>query len=479
MPADRPSVLIVGGGLAGIAAAVALARQNVPVTLLESRDRLGGRASSFTDKTTGELIDNCQHVTMGCCTNFRHLMETLGLQRHFVRESTLRFIDRDGGVSRMTADPLPAPWHLARSFAGLRFLSVWERVQLALGLRRLMRERLASDAETSFADWLSRANQPPRVRERFWHTVLVSALSESLDRIHVAAARQVFLQGMLAHHDAWAVWLPTVPLGELYGLELSTWLAQRGVDLRLRTGVKQLRLADKNVAGVQLRDDSVLVADHYIVAVPASTALSLIPPSERERCGLEGVAELEFAPIASVHVWFDSPIMEDRHVVLVDRLSQWVFNRHAIQGKRGGPWDVQVVISAAREIPETGHDGLVDEVLGELREVFPASRQAKVLHARAVVEYRAALTMKPGVERHRSRPGSPMANLSWAGDWTQTGWPSTMEGATRSGFLAAEHALARPEFGHRATPLVRPDLPSSWWTRCLFGESPLVGERGQ
>src|SRR5262245_48267080 len=165
-------VIIVGGGLAGLAAAAALAERRFAVTLLEARPRWGGRASSFVDQATGETIDNCQHVNLGCGTNFRHFCRTVGIESSFVREPRLTFVGPDGGMNSFRAAPLPAPLHLFPSLLWLRYLSLSEKWQLARGLRRLARTDPASCGDETFLQWLQRHGQSPRVIERFWHVVL-------------------------------------------------------------------------------------------------------------------------------------------------------------------------------------------------------------------------------------------------------------------------------------------------------------------
>ena len=192
-------VVIVGGGLAGLAAAAALGERGLAVTLLESRPRWGGRASSFADLATGESIDNCQHVHLGCGTNFRHFCRTVGIEPFFVREESLTFVAPDGRMSRFAAAPLPAPLHLFPSLLRLPYLSLSEKMRLARGLRQLAGFDPAACGDETFLHWLQHHGQSPALIERFWHVVLVSALSETLDRIDIAHARKVFVDAFLAN----------------------------------------------------------------------------------------------------------------------------------------------------------------------------------------------------------------------------------------------------------------------------------------
>jgi len=338
---SEPPVVIVGGGLAGLAAAAALAERGVRSVLLESRPRLGGRASSFHDAASDTWIDNCQHVTMGCCTNFQHFCEQMGLAEFFRVEPALYFVGPSGRIHKFAAGPWPAPLHLAGALARLSYLSWADKLALARGLRALAQElrRVAPASSSidekdqgdaprlSFADWLQQQHQPPNAVHYFWEVVLVSALSESLDRISVDAARKVFVDGFLSHRDAWQVRIPVVPLEELYGGRLMEHLTARGVQLRLLTPAERVEIVDGRAAGVRLKSGEMITGDEFVVAVPHHRVLSLLPTELAGHPQLAGLMQLESAPISSVHLWFDRPIMDLPHAVIVSRLCQWVFNR--------------------------------------------------------------------------------------------------------------------------------------------------------
>lgn len=461
-----PTAVVVGGGLAGLAATVALAERGVAVTLLESRPRLGGRASSFVDRETGTLIDNCQHVTMGCCTNFRHFQQTVGLADCFRREKELHFVGPDGAVHRFAAARRPAPLHLLPAFRRLTYLSRADLRAVNRGLRALCRVRAPS--ELSFHDWLIAQRQTPTAIERFWHVVLVSALSETLDRIDVGHARKVFVDGFLANRHGWEVEIPTVTLDELYGPRLQRWLDDRRAVVRLQAGVERIVVEDGRAAGVEMRDGSRVPADFVVAAVPFDRLPALLPQALRDDRAIGELGKLQSAPISSVHLWFDRPVTELPHAVFVDRLSQWMFNRSQLQSRPAGDAAshyYQVVISASRSLADVSQQQTIDRVVAELSAIWPETARATLQHARVVTEHKAVFSVVPGVDRWRPPQQSPVPNLQWAGDWTNTGWPATMEGAVRSGYLAAENILARL---NRGAVVLQPDLPVAFLSKVLL-----------
>lgn len=447
----RPSVIVIGGGLAGLATASALAPRGFEVTILESRGRLGGRAGSFTDPTTGQLIDTCQHVSMGCCTNLAHFCRTVGIDHLLQPQPALYFMTADGRVSRFAADRWPAPLHLARSFLQAHYLSAGDKVRIAWGLAALARS--SDEDDSPFLEWLVRHRQTASCIERFWGVVLTSALNESPQRMGLRYARKVILDGFLRHRRGFEVELPAVPLGRLYGEELGLWFDKHGVRCLLNHRAQSLKLVDDRVHGVELRGGETMHADWYVAAVPFDRLLDLLPAETVESHEVfRNLRKLETAPITSIHLWFDRPVMTHPHLVLVGCTGQWIFNRGETAPDEHY---IQVVVSASRQFDSVGHQEVQRLILDEVKVLLPEAREAELIRSKVVTERSATFSAVPGVDRWRSVNQSPIDNLILAGDWTATGWPATMEGAVRSGYLAAEVILQHAGKNER---LIQPDL---------------------
>ena len=458
-PAAR-HVLVVGGGLAGLAAAAAIVEAGARVTLVEARRRAGGRAASFEDPVAGGLVDACQHVAMGCCTNFLDLCRRCGIDEALRLDRTMWFIGPDGDRAACTPSRLlPAPLHLAPLLLGMRHFSLAERAALAVGMLRLARHRGSAEDPRTALEWLRAAGQPERVVRLFWQPVIESALGESIDLVAVAAARKVAVDAFLAHRRAADLVVPTEPLGELFGGRLVAWLESRGATVVAGSAATSVGPPSEGRA-IEVRTPAgTLTGDAAIVAVPWRQAARLLPgvvPQADER--------LAGSPITAVHLWFDREVIDLPHAVLVGRVSQWVFRGHDAAGQGRGY--CQVVISASRGVCDGDRSRLLDTVVAELRDVFPAARGARLVESRIVTDPTAVLSVRPGVDAFRPPARTAVPGLYLAGDWTATGWPSTMEGAVRSGRLAADAVVA--DLGGHARSLVA-DLPRSLAVRLLAG----------
>ena len=459
-------VAVVGGGLAGLAAAVALAGADCQVELFEARRSLGGRAGSFRDPATGELVDHCQHVSMRCCTNLADFCRRTQTEHFFRRDRQLHFIGPDGGQYRLRASALPAPLHLAGALWKLKYLSAGERFKIGRAMWKLMRMGAAErpDAPTAAA-WLRQQGQSVRAIEDFWSVILVSALGEELERASLAAARKVLVDGFLAAREAYVVEVPQVPLSAIYGDPLERWFGAHGVGLHLSAAVR--RVSCDTGPQVELADGRQVRPDFVVIALPWFRIGEVVDQRLASQWPWLGeIGKVEASPITGVHLWFDRAIMSLEHAVLVGRLSQWIFHRTADppgEARQGHYY--QVVVSASRALAGKDRDTIVAEVCRELAQIWPAAGAAKLLSARVVTEHAAVFSARPGLDRWRPAQKTPTRGVLVAGDWTATAWPATMESAVRSGYLAAESIL---ESVGRPQRFLVDDLPRGLLARWLI-----------
>jgi squalene-associated FAD-dependent desaturase len=421
-----PDVIVVGGGLAGLAAAAALGGDGYRVELFESRAFLGGRATSYPVKAAGEIaetIDNCQHILLRCCVNLLDFYDRLNVadRIHFHRE--FFFIEPGGRTSTLKSGLFPAPLHFTEAFIGMKCLKLADKIAIGRGLLALRREyRKRKDLDRiSMLDWLREKKQTAAAIERFWQQVLVSAVNEDLDRMAALYGFQVFWLGFLARSNSYEMGVPAVPLADLYSSE--AWGRLANVRLQLRSPVESLTEAGI-VTGGELRR-----ADYYVLATPFERLPALAPS-----LGID-VSEFTHSPITGVHLWFDREITNLPHATLLDRTIQWMFNKD--RGRY-----IQLVISASRTLTEMSRGDVIALALNELGEFFPAAREAKLEKAHVVKEVRATFSARPGLEQARPQTNTKLGNVFLAGDWTRCGWPATMEGAVRSGYIAAEAVTA-------------------------------------
>jgi len=442
---QSPHVMVVGGGLAGLAASAMLSKYGCKVMVLETRPKTGGRADSYLDPVSDELVDHCQHISMGCCTNLSHFCRWMGLEQFFQDEGNLYFMTPDRKISHLSSDDLPAPLHLARSFLRASYLSYSEKIRL--GLAFLLLRLKEGDESVSFGDWLVAHFQTPSLIERFWKPVLVSALNTPIEKASFKYCRKVVVDSFFADRKAYRLKLPSLPLAELFGPRLFQQLKGFGVNIRLGSTVRSVLFDNEKAKGVLLQNGDILEADHVVLAVPFHRLKSLLGEKIDET-----ILGLQSSPITSVHMWLDQRITDLPHVVMLDTLSHWLFYR----GKNSlGEHFYQVVISASADALGMGYEAIQAKVLAELHEFFSAMNSAKVLRAKVVTEKRATFASLVGVDHFRPDQATRWSNLFLAGDYTKTGWPATMEGAVRSGYLAAEKLLK--SMGVKARCL-QPDL---------------------
>jgi squalene-associated FAD-dependent desaturase len=467
-PASRKaSVAVVGGGLAGLAAGCALADSGFQVTLFERRPFLGGRASSYQHPGTGEVVDNCQHVLLGCCTNLIEFYRRLGVEEKIRWYDRLTFLEPGGRASVIGSSWLPAPLHTAPAFLGAACLGLKDKVAIAGAMASLAQKQPPDNAET-FLTWLKRHGQTQGAIERFWKTILISALNEDLDRMSVTYAAQVVRESFLKSAVAGRMGVPTVPLTDLYGTA-EAYIRARDGEVRVRGGVEGFRAEPGSVALSIAGNDASF--DFAVLAASFDVLPRLLPQTSAAEPLRESLSHFESSPITGIHLWFDRQISELEHAVLLDRTIQWMFHKsRLLEGTRSASEStgsyVELVVSSSKSLVEKSRQEIVDLALKELREFFPGARDANLVKSTVIKEVHATYSPRPGVDAYRPTNETVWPRVFLAGDWTATGWPATMEGAVRSGYRAAE-CIARVS-GIKDSAFLQPDLPAAGFMR-LFG----------
>jgi squalene-associated FAD-dependent desaturase len=413
--------VVIGGGLAGITAALDLADAGRKVTLLEARPRLGG--ATFSVERDGMWVDNGQHVFLRCCTAYRALLDRIGAtaQTELQQRLAIPVLRPGGRVSWLRRTSLPAPLHLGASIARFGPLSPADRLRLLpaiVALRRLSLDDPRLDEQT-FGEWLQQHGQRRSSFEALWDLIALPTINLDSQRASLTLAAMVFKVGLLEDAGASDVGYATVPLQHLHGDLAERALAAAGVDVQLKA---RARLDD-------------LDAKTIVLAVPHDEAADLLP----EGAVTQDIRALGVSPIVNLHVVYDRPVMQHAFAAAVDSPVQWVFDRTGSSGIGDGQY-LAVSLSGADGFEEKTVDELRETFLPALAELFPPVNRAEVASFFVTREPRATFRGIPGSARNRPNPGTNVPGLFLAGAWTNTGWPATMEGAVRSGHAAAEAA---------------------------------------
>lgn len=454
--------VIVGAGVAGLAAAAALSSAGAHVALVDRKPFIGGRAYSYLHPALDEVVDS-QHILVGCCTNLRHLCDQAGASDAIRWYDRYTFLEPGGRRSDLALTSLPAPLHTAPSFASAAMLSWKDKAAIGSALQSFVRDYPRDDRE-SVAEWLRRTRQPEQAIRHFWEPVLVGALNDTFDRCSMRYAGQVFHETFLRSAKGGRFGIPLLPLSEFYGKVADRCVAF-GTALLLKQSIQSL-LPEDGGWRVQLPDGADLLTRTVVSAVSFEHVNDLLGPQIAAEALPLGTNHFVHSPITTIHLWYDRAFTEMEHAVLLDSGIQWMFQKSKIRNwapDRGAY--LELTISASHGQLREGRETLLERSLRELDSFFPQVRQATLRKAGVLKEAKATFSVLPGLDRFRPMQQTPVPGIFVAGDWTATGWPSTMEGGVRSGYLAAE-AVAR-HLGSAQRDFLQPDLSPAGLMRLL------------
>jgi squalene-associated FAD-dependent desaturase len=443
----RKSVMIVGGGLAGLSAGVALSRSGFHVTVLEKRPFLGGRAFSFNDPETGVEVDNGQHVFVGACTEYMQFLRDIDAWQNvrMPKRLSARVIRNGKSVSLRAASWIPGAAANLPALLRYNHLSIAGRMRLLYGMLRIRFAGEPHEAET-FNSWLRLHRQTEETISRFWNLIVLPSLNDDISVVSASAGIMLFQTALLGAPHKAAIGYPVVGLSRLAGDAAQGVIESSGGEVRKSVDVQELVMQDGRATGVKLASGETPSADAVVVALPAAAMRDLLPDEYTETDFFRPSARVETAPIVGVHIWYDRPVMDDPFVAVLDSPLQWVFNvtkmheRETVE--QGGGQHVAISLSGAWQWKDKTKAELREIFIAEMGKVFPTALTATVTRFITVKMLDATFRVIPGADRNRLAQTTPVAGLFLAGDWTQTGWPSTMESAVRSGNLASE-AVAR------------------------------------
>jgi squalene-associated FAD-dependent desaturase len=463
-------VMVVGAGLAGLSAATALAGDGAKVLLLERRPETGGRAYSYVHPALGETIDS-QHVVLGCCTNVLDLCAQAGSAGKIRWYDELTFLEPNGNRSVMKPGGLPAPSHQTMSFLRAKMLSAGDKVAIARGLMEFLRGYPGDDSE-SFATWLKRTKQPERAIRHFWEPVIWGALNDVFERCSTKYAGKVFHETFLRSSAGGRLGIPAEPLTEFFAPVMGL-ARERGVIVEVKAGVDGVTPSADG--GWTVRAGSAEFQGRNVVL-----AMNFQQTQKLLGDALPGGERFVAAPITTVHLWFDREVSELDHAVLLDTRIQWMFHKSRIRGweaERGSY--LELVISASWPELELGRQEILTSAIAEAEGFFPRMREARLVKSGVLKEARATFSVTPGLDKSRPGQATALPGLFLAGDWTKTEWPSTMEGAVRSGRLAAGAVVGDPM--RFMAKEVEAEGLMRWLSRVGRGESisPVAGSSGK
>jgi squalene-associated FAD-dependent desaturase len=446
-------VLIVGGGFAGLTAGVALSKAGRRVRLLEQRPHLGGRAYSFHDSRTGAVVDNGQHILMGCYHSTLEFLDEIGTSDRirFQPQLALQFLDRSGRLTAFRCPSLPAPWHLLAGVLTSDSFNLRQKLEV-LRFEYCWRHQRNGFERLSVDRWLQNLGQSEALRRNFWDLLCIAALNEDPRIASAMLFERVLRLALFSSPTDSRIGLPRVGLGDCYTQAAATYIATRGGRVETSRSVTELLISRGRTSreprtpnpepgffceGVRLADGEVIQARTVLSTVPCFQLGRLLPPDLLSF--FPAATALRPAPIISINLWFDRRVTDLDFVGLRGTTVQWLFNKGKILGSPEGY--VSLVISGAHQHIHRSGEELLAIALRELSDLLPAARHARLAHSIIIKERFATFSPRSDAECMRPPATTPVQGFYLAGDWTATGLPATIEGAVKSGFTAAQAIL--------------------------------------
>ena len=436
-------IAVLGGGLAGMSAARRLLDLGYQVTLVEKRPFLGGRAYSFKDFHDGTDIDNGQHIFLGCCTYYIDYLKAIGtIDNAYLQDRFRAEVILDGKSGILSSTPLLGKLHLLPSFLSYPHLSFKDKLLAVYGLLRIKladrsKKSTILDKESGY-DWLKRHHQSEHIISNLWNLIILPTLNDDVRDVSADMTLMVLQESLLKRPSDAAIGLSRVGLTSLNGEPSHRFIEDRGGEIIVGKSVRSIRTREGRVCGVELSNGKIIEADTYISALPYKAVLQTLPKETTGNAFFSKASGLQSSPIVGIHIWYDRPIMNQEFVAFLNSPVQWVFNKSLIQGDKGsGSQYVCISISGAWCYVNKPKQELKELFVEEMTRLFPRSRDAQIERFLVVKEPDATFRSVPGASNHRLSHTTPISNLFLAGEWTDTGWPSTMEGAVRSGVFAA------------------------------------------
>jgi squalene-associated FAD-dependent desaturase len=438
------TVLIIGGGIAGLATAVRLIQIGIKPIVLEKRPFLGGRAYSFTDSDTGTEIDNGQHVFIGACDQFQQYISDIGASNQVRLEKRIGFpVLKHGKIGWLKARKLPGPLANLSALFGYKHVGLIGKFRILWALLSIKTTRLGPTSthdRFSFDNWLRDHAQTDETIQNFWNLIILPSLNDNIDSVSAHTGIELFKVALLGAANNPAMGIPLSGLSTLVGENAKKFIEDHGGEIRTGIDVQSLEIAKGRISGIRTAKDQLIEGEAIVSAVPASAMTPLLPRGSSGKEDFFTPAEsVRTAPIVAIHIWYDRPVMTDKFVATINSPLQWVFNDTDLKSRNEKGQHIVISLSGAWKWQDKSKKQLREIFTKEMTNTFPAAKDANVEKFAVVKMIEATFQVAPNSRKQRLSQRTPLPGFYLAGDWTDTGWPSTMESAVRSGNLAADY----------------------------------------